>query len=280
MRPGSVVRDHVSASFPSAHEQGWNSCRGAGTQVAAWSLRQSVPGRGPRLGMAEGSAHDPAQLSDPGSSRAGDQPGADSADPGRPSLAQGLPGRPGRQPRGGAAGGRARHGTGCTRVGRWLGLDAVPFHGREGAARPATAVAGRDPQTGRVMRGANRRPPGRASAAGGRGLALLRSSPPGWRSPARCRPGVSRDGPGRRRPVPGSPLAPRRRRRAGPGGPRPRGHGRCRRSSCHRCRSRQAKGSGPAACLGRRQPQPDARHCERHFHGDGDDQAGGHALLR
>ena len=33
--------------------------------------------------------------------------------------------------------------------------------------------------------------------------------------------------------------------------------------------------SGPAACNGHRQPQPDARHCERHDHGDGDGQAGG-----
>src|ERR1017187_3966109 len=56
----------------------------------------------------------------------------------------------------------------------------------------------------------DRRPSGRASAGGGRGLTLLRSSPPGWRSPARYRPGVSRDGPGGRWPVAGSPLAARR----------------------------------------------------------------------
>jgi hypothetical protein len=38
--------------------------------------------------------------------------------------------------------------------------------------------------------------------------------------------------------------------------------------------------SGPAACIGHRQPQPDARLSERHFHGDGNDHPGGHALLR
>jgi hypothetical protein len=35
------------------------------------------------------------------------------------------------------------------------------------------------------------------------------------------------------------------------------------------------QGSGPAACNGHRQPHPDTRHCERHDHGDGDDQAVG-----
>jgi hypothetical protein len=40
------------------------------------------------------------------------------------------------------------------------------------------------------------------------------------------------------------------------------------------------QGSGPAACNGHRQPQPDARHCERHDHGRGSGQASGCALLR
>ena len=71
----------------------------------------------------------------------------------------------------------------------------------------------------------------------------------------------------------------RRRHRAGPGpgGPRPGGRQRRSLSSCHRfrIRSRQARVSGPAACNGHRQPQPDARHCERHNHGDGDGEADG-----
>ncbi len=124
----------------------------------------------------------------------------------------------------------------------------------------------------RGIRGANRRPSGQASAAGGRGLTRLRSSPPGWRSPAgagqvtrpphrarrwslpeplaaAARPraharsrscpvhgGQAADAAGRRNTA-------RRRHRAGPGGPRPPGHWRRKRSSCHRCRirSRQAR---------------------------------------
>ena len=110
------------ASLPSAHERGSGSCL-AGPRC------RSRPG----LGAAEGSAHDRAQLCDPGSSRGGGQPGADSADPGRPWPARrrwrgGL----GRQARGRAIGVcvRTRPGAGWARLSRRrFGHDLFPFHG-------------------------------------------------------------------------------------------------------------------------------------------------------
>ncbi|HXL18803.1 MAG TPA: hypothetical protein VN961_14920 [Streptosporangiaceae bacterium] len=44
-------------------------------------------------------------------------------------------------------------------------------------------------------------------------------------------------------------------------------------------RSRQARDLA-RRLDGHRQPQPDARHCERRDHGNGDSQADGRALLR
>jgi hypothetical protein len=112
--------------------------------------------------------------------------------------------------------------------------------------------------------------------------ALLRSSPPGRRSRARRRPGVSRDGPGRPRPAAGVTAA------AAPSSSSKASRSAASRSSAAKTfivspvphLQPPGQGSGPAACNGHRQPQPDARHCERHDHGDGDDQAGGRALLR
>ena len=115
------------------------------------------------------------------------------------SPARILPIRVGPGWRGGAAGagweagaGRsadrwARPGAGCARAGRrWLGHDAVlPRRERGTVPRPGHRCdSGRPGRPCEGMRGANRRPSGQASAAGGRGLTLLRSSPPGWRSPA------------------------------------------------------------------------------------------------
>jgi len=170
---------------------------------------------------------------------------------------------------------------------------------------------GRPGRAGGRMRGANRRPSGQASAAGGHGLTRLRSSPPGWRSPAGAGQVTRPPRCARRRPVAG-PLAaaarprararPRscpgrggqaadaggrrstagRRHRAGPGGPRPPGHWRRRRSSCHRCRIRSRQARDPArrlaqgtGGLSRARGIPSAMS-----HGHDDDQADGHALLR
>jgi hypothetical protein len=117
----------------------------------------------------------------------------------------------------------------------------------EGCVRPGTVVRGHVAASfpsahvrGRVMRSANRRPSGQASAFGGRGLgaAAIISA----RLAVTCPVPDRRigDGLGRRWPVAGSPLAARRRHRAGPGpgGPRPPGHRRRRCSSSHRCRIR------------------------------------------
>jgi len=225
-------------------------------RAAARFWRRSVPGRGPGLGAPEGPAHDPAQLRDPGSFRAGTQPGAKPAVPGGPWLARrrcrdGL----GRQARGGAAGRWARPGAGCARAGRrWFGHDAVSFSRAGNGAAPRPPLRQRPAGTRRRgMRGANPRPSGQASAAGGRGLTRLRSSPPGWRSPAgagqvtrppRCARRWSLPEPlaaaarprARARPrscpvqhrqlgnAAGRRNTARRRHRAGPGRPRPRGH--------------------------------------------------------
>jgi hypothetical protein len=197
--------------------------------------------------------------------------------------------------------GRGAAGSGMTLFLSRAGTMLRPGH-RCDSGRPGRAGGGC---------GANRRPSGQASAAGGRGLTRLRSSPPGWRSPAgagqvtrppRCarrwpvagplaaaaRPRAlarSRSCPVQRRQLgnaAGRRNTARRRHRAGPGGPRPPGHWRRRRSSCHRCRirSRQARdlarrlASGTGG-LSRLRGIPSAMS-----HGHDDDQAGGHALLR
>jgi hypothetical protein len=125
-------------------------------RAAARFLRRSVPGRRPGLGAAEGSAHDPAQLRDPGSSRpavSGVRILAIRAGPGWRGGAAG--GRLGRQARGGAAGGWPRPGAGCARAGAaGAGLDAV-FSRERGQCRvPATAAtaAGRDAPAGDARR--------------------------------------------------------------------------------------------------------------------------------
>jgi hypothetical protein len=279
-------------------------------RAAAWFWRRSVPGRGP-----EGSAHDPAQLRDPGSSRAGDQPGADSADPGGPWLARtrcrgGLGRQRGAEP---LTDGRDRvlvvPGRGAAGPGMTLFLSRA---GNGAVSRPPLRQRPAGTRR-RGIRGANRRPSGQASAAGGRGL-TRRSSPPGWRSPAgagqvtrpprrarhwpvagplaaaarpraRARP---RSCPVRRRQLGNAAgrrstaRTARRRHRAVPGGPRPPGHWRRRRSSCHRCRirSRQARDLARRLASGTGGLSRLRGTTSAMSHGHDDDQADGHALLR
>jgi hypothetical protein len=220
-------------------------------------------------------------------SRTGDQPGA---------------------ARSGAVDGWARPGAGCARAAAaGSGMTLLPSASGERCRVPATAAtaAGRDALL-RGLRGANRRRSGQASAAGGRGLTLLPSSPPGWRSAA----GTQVSGPPRRAcrwslagaagpwalarprscPVRGGQVVTMAgrsgpaRRRAGPGpaGLRPRCPGRREHSSCHRCRIRSRQARDLARRLasgtdGLSRMRGSARATSTGHHKS---QADGHALLR
>ena len=146
------------------------------------------------------------------------------------------------------------------------GMTLFPSESARPCRVPATAAtaAGRD-ALAEGLRGANRRRSAQASAAGGRGLALPRSSP--------VRGGQLVTMAGRSRPA-------RRRGRAGPrpAGPRPQRLGRREHSSCHRCR--QARNLAPrlaSATDGLSRLRGNASATST---GNDKSQADGHALLR